>query len=319
MSGLFDPGSDCLDIELLVVPDATLILVSSVIEPLRAANRCVGTTLYRWTVSTLTGRPIETTCGISIPADRPFSPDARREPLFVVASYRPFHHATPELKRLLGLATRTRPLIGGLEGGAWLLAYSGLLDHHAATTHWEDLDDFAARFDRIDVSAAPYVTDRNRFTTSGAMPSLDLMLEIIRRRQGAALAREVSRLFVYRPALWEAPAVAPAGDSRVDAAVRLMEDHLRDPLSVAQVAATVGVSLRQLQYLFAEVMGTTVQQHYAGLRLNMARRLLLESRRSCADIAASTGYNSASAFSRAYRGHFGESPSASRGRRARQA
>ena len=34
-------------------------------------------------------------------------------------------------------------------------------------------------------------------TSGGALPTLDMMLEIIRRRQGYSLALEVSRLFIY--------------------------------------------------------------------------------------------------------------------------
>jgi len=309
---LFDPAPEPLDIEVFVLPDTTLILLSSIIEPLRAANRISGSVLYRWTLSTLSGKPETTTCGLPAPADRAFAPDAARVPLFVIASYRTAAHATAELKRRLNAAARSRPVIGGFEGGAWLLAHAGLLDQRAATTHWEDLDDFAARFDRIDVRAEPYVIDRDRLTAAGAMPSLDLMLELIRRRQGAALAREVSRLFIYQRSPAEILPAAPVGDARVDTAIKLMQEHIEDPLSVAQVAATVGISLRQLQYLFADVMGSTVQQHYATLRLNTARRLLRETRRSCADIAASTGYNSAAAFIRAYGRRFGESPTASR-------
>ena len=37
-------------------------------------------------------------------------------------------------------------MTGGIEAGAWVLGLAGLLDGRAATTHWEDLEEFAARF-----------------------------------------------------------------------------------------------------------------------------------------------------------------------------
>jgi transcriptional regulator GlxA family with amidase domain len=54
--------------------------------------------------------------------------------------------------------------------------------------------------------------------------------------------------------------------------------------------------------------------HYTALRLNAARRKVIETDASLADIAAGSGFNSASAFSRAYRAQFLESPSETRAR-----
>jgi transcriptional regulator GlxA family with amidase domain len=55
-------------------------------------------------------------------------------------------------------------------------------------------------------------------------------------------------------------------------------------------------------------------EHYIALRLNAARRKVIETDASLADIAAGSGFNSASAFSRAYRAQFQESPSETRAR-----
>jgi len=54
--------------------------------------------------------------------------------------------------------------------------------------------------------------------------------------------------------------------------------------------------------------------HYLALRLNAARRKVIETKDSFAEIAAATGFNSASAFSRSYRASFSESPSGTRRR-----
>ena len=45
---MLDPSSETLDIDILVLPETNLILVASVIEPLRAANRISGQDLYCW-------------------------------------------------------------------------------------------------------------------------------------------------------------------------------------------------------------------------------------------------------------------------------
>ena len=62
---MFAPGADPLDIEVLVIPDVTLILVAAVIEPLRAANRVLGREQFRWTLTTPDGAPAPTRAGMS--------------------------------------------------------------------------------------------------------------------------------------------------------------------------------------------------------------------------------------------------------------
>ena len=316
---MFHETPDPLAIEILVVPDATLILVAAVIEPLRAANRVLGRRQYRWTISTPTGAPAMTASGIPIPAERAFDPAAAPAPLFVIASYRAAAHGTPDLIRKLAAAGRTRPMIGGIESGSWLLGWAGLLDGRRATTHWEDLDDFAARFSEIDVCPDRFVIDGRRFTTGGASPALDLMLELIRCRQGYPLALDVANLFIYDQSHRSAePQRAPSlgrlvlRDPRVSAAVRVMEAHIDEPLSIEQTADRVGISIRRLQGLFVEILGVRPYAYYQALRLNVARRMLIETRQPAIEISAATGFNSAAAFARAYRNRYGEPPSGTR-------
>jgi transcriptional regulator GlxA family with amidase domain len=322
---MFRPDPTPLDLEILVVPEATLILVAAVIEPIRAANRVLGRQQYRWTITTPDGAPALTTSGIPIPATRAFAPRATREPLLVIASYNAPAHGTPDLLKRLRLAAQYRPAIGSVEGGAWLLALAGLLDGRRATTHWEDLDDFAARFPEIDVRPDRFVIDGPRFTSGGASPALDMMLELIRARQGYSLALDVAKLFLYdQGRISEEPQRAPSlgrlisREPRVAAAVRAMEEHIEEPLAIAQVAALAGVSLRRLQTLFLETLKVSPHAYYHALRLNVARRTLIETRQSVAEIAAACGFNSAAVFARAYRGQYGENPSDTR-RRARAA
>jgi transcriptional regulator GlxA family with amidase domain len=319
---LLTASYDALDIDLLVLPDTNLILLASVIEPLRAANRITGSALYRWRVFSPTGRPVETTCGIPIPVDGRFSPQQESVPLFVVAAYHWQRHATRGLKTLLSRTARNRAVIAGIESGSWLMAECGLLNDCSATVHWEDVEAFATAYPHVNLMRERYVIDGRRITTGGALPTLDFMLELIRRRQGYSLALEVSRLFIYersalaegRPPPIHAIGSTPMLDPRVGQAVRLMEDNIEQPLRLTRIARRIGVSARHLQALFRDGTGVAPHLHYLALRLNAARRLVIETRGSLAEIAAASGFNSASAFSRSYRAHFSESASQTRRR-----
>ncbi|OQP87803.1 AraC family transcriptional regulator [Rhizobium rhizosphaerae] len=310
-------------LDLLIMPETNLILVASVIEPLRAANRIAGRRLYRWTLYSPDGAPIETTSGVPIAVSGAFSPSSSADPLFVLSSYHWRRGLTAVLRRQLSQAARVRPLIAGIESGSWLMAETSLLDGASAAVHWEDAEDFAAAYPQITVASPRFVIDGKRITTGGPLPTLDLMLELIRREQGYSLALEVSRLFIYEPdrppqspSAEGLPLVAPMRlrDDRVKAALALMAAQIETPLPLARIARRVGVSARRLQDLFQENLGVAPHTHYLALRLNAARRRVIETSAPLADIAAAAGFNSAAAFSRSYRAHYRESPRETRRR-----
>ncbi|WP_429806439.1 GlxA family transcriptional regulator [Ensifer sp. B1-9] len=308
-------------VDILVLPETNLILVASVIEPMRAANRIAGRPLYDWTIYSPDGAPIETKSGIPIPVSGIFRPQRETSPLFILSSYNWQRSATSQLKMLLSQTARHRELMAGIESGSWLLAETSLLDNFKATTHWEDFEDFTAAYPQVTMVRERFVIDGKRITTGGSLPTLDLMLELIRRAHGYSLALEVSRLFIYeqertRGDLLQMPAIGNMRilDPRVGAAVKLMEETVEAPLTLVRLARRIGVSTRHLQDLFRDTMGVAPHEHYLALRLNAARRKVIETRLEFADIAAISGFNSSSSFSRSYRAHYRESPSETRRR-----
>lgn len=315
------PKDETQHIDLLVLPETNLILVASVIEPLRAANRIAGKALYDWDIFSPDGTAIETKSGIPIPVAGPFRPQKETAPLFVLSSYNWQPYTTSHLRMQLSLTARHREVMAGIESGSWMLAETSLLDNCSATTHWEDFEDFTAAYPQITMVRERFVIDGKRITTGGSLPTLDLMLELIRRQHSYSLALEVSRLFIYeqertRGDLLQVPAIGNMRilDARVGAAVKLMEETVDSPLTLTRLARRAGVSARHLQDLFHETMGVAPHAHYLALRLNAARRKVIETRADFADIAAATGFNSSSAFSRSYRAHYRESPSETRRR-----
>jgi transcriptional regulator GlxA family with amidase domain len=318
-------SAEPLDIDLLVLPETNLILIASVIEPLRGANRIAGREIYRWRIHTPDGSPADTTSGIPVPAISAFRPEKETSPLFVLASYNWQRSASSHLKMQLSKTARHRSMIAGIESGSWLLAEASLLDDVTATTHWEDFEEFTAAYPSVRTVRDRFVIDGKRITTGGSLPTVDLMLEIIRRRQGYSLALEVTRLFIYEQGgarsdmqLMPSTMGLRMSDPRVAHAVHLMEDNVEQPIVLAKLARRVGVSARHLQTLFQEGMGVAPHEHYLALRLNAARRKVIETKATFADIAAATGFNSASAFSRSYRSNFSESASDTRARLRRR-
>lgn len=321
---IFAASDAPLSVDLLVLPETSLMSLAAVMEPMRGANRVAGRDVFRWKIWSVDGAVPSSSSGLPIAVEGALG-DSKADALIALSSFNVDQYGAAALPALRS-AARRGVMLGGVEAGSWLLARAGLLAGRRATTHWEDLDAFAAAHPDIVVRPDRFVIDGARFTTGGASPALDMMLHLVRARVGYAIALDVASLFIYDQARaaeepqaqvslgrlgWRAP--------RLREAVALMEAHLSDPLPIPAIAKQVGCSERRLADLFRGRLGVSPYAYYLTLRLNAGRRLALESPLMMADIAAETGFTSASAFARAFRGRFGESPGIARRRADRGA
>lgn len=304
-----------LKVTLLIFSGSSIMCVASAVDPLRAANRVSGETLFDFKIVSVTGQAPVTTCGLPVAVSGAFDAGEPTDMLVVIAGFGTQAYATAALLAGLARLARSARAVGGIEAGTWLVGRAGLLEGRAATTHWEDMEDFAAAFPGADVRPDRYVIDGPVFTAGGASPTFDLMLHLIRTRLGMAVALDVASVFIYdqAKAATDAQPLVSLGrldgyDSRLAQAIRLMEAHVDEPLAVAAIARRAGVTARTLENIFRKSIGETPGAYYLRLRLNAARRLVLDTRVAMADIAARTGFSSAAAFSRAFSKAFGEAP-----------
>lgn len=314
-ASIFRPDPAPLRLTFLVLSGCSIMCVASAVDPLRAANRIAGEKRFDWRIVSPDGAPPVTTSGLPVAVEGRFDPGFGADVLVAVGGFGTRLGATRALVKDFRRAARGARAVGGVEAGTWLLGRAGLLEGRAATTHWEDLEDFAAAFPGCDVRPDRYVIDGPVFTAGGASPTFDLMLHLVRSRLGMAAALDVASVFIYdqaRAATDAQPLVSlgrlDGYDPRLAQAIRLMETHLDRPLTVAAIARRAGVSVRTLEKTFAAAIGETPGAYYLRLRLAAARRLVLDTALPMADIAARTGFSSAAGFSRAFSKAFGKAP-----------
>ncbi|WP_187374256.1 helix-turn-helix transcriptional regulator [Murimonas intestini] len=103
----------------------------------------------------------------------------------------------------------------------------------------------------------------------------------------------------------------PSASSLMDEAVVYIEEHCQECcLSVELVSEHFGVSVSYFSKLFNQYTGKTFPDYMKQLRLEKARKILLEDPdRSISDIAKEVGFNSSSYFSAAFRKYYGVTPS----------
>lgn len=100
----------------------------------------------------------------------------------------------------------------------------------------------------------------------------------------------------------------PSTVARVTRAVRMIDQHSEDELSLGSLAQESGLSPYHFLRTFQQVTGVTPHQYIRRARLRKAAIRLASEREKVLDIALDSGFGDVSNFNRAFRTEFGVSP-----------
>ena len=309
------PGPRRRRIGFVLVDGFALMSTAAAVEPLRAANLLAGTTLYDLVFLAPDGAPPAASVGAGFPTT-PLG-RARRafDTVFVVAGGNPLTDPDPGLAGPLRALARHGVALGGISGGAVILARAGLMADRRFTVHWQHLDALREMSDGFLLERRLFVIDRDRYTCAGGVAPLDMMHAMLVAQHGLDLARAVSDWFIHTR-IREADDPQRSGPGEryrvhhpaILAAIDLMQSHVADPLSLSQIAALTGLSARQVHRLFLDHLGRPPMRFYRDLRVETAEALLTQSALPVGAVAAATGFASPAHFSRAFRAARGVSP-----------
>ena len=300
----------------LMIDDMSMMSLASATEPLRSANRLLGREAFRWDLCSLDGAPVIASNGMPFSA-RPVDQALEDcHALFVCGGVRVNpRHERPYLGALRRAAYRGRA-IGALSTASYLLARAGLLDGYRCTIHWENRAAFEEDFPHLTITGTLYEIDRNRLTCSGGTAAMDLMLHIIADRHGMDLARGVANQF-HHERIRDAHEDQQGGRLQqigalpltMQRVIRLMQANMETPLQIEDLAATAGISARQLERQFRSHLGMNPARYYLSLRIDRAREMLLYSEQPVIDIAVAVGFASTSHFSKWFKEFYKLRPS----------
>jgi len=302
-------------IGFFLVPKFSMMAFSAAIEPLRSANRLTGRELYSWRLFSRDGEAVVTSGGVPIVPHAAISEVSYYPTMIVCAGIDVHLYREREVFSWLRRLDRKGARIGSICTGAHVLARAGLLEGYRCTLHWENIPGFVEEFPDIEVTSELFEIDRKRMTCSGGTAPLDMMLHMIATEHGYELAAMVSDQFIHdrirspsdhqRMTLQSRLGVR---DAKLISVIAQMEANLEEPLSRETLAASVGLSTRQLERLFRKHLKSTPKHYYLELRLRRSRQLLLQTSMSVLGVALACGFVSASHFSKCYREFFGRTP-----------
>ncbi len=89
-------------------------------------------------------------------------------------------------------------------------------------------------------------------------------------------------------------------DGRIKQMILYIQEHFAEKLTVASIAASIPVSERECYRLFQNSIGVTPVEYLLSVRLQNARMMLMNTRKTVLDIAMETGFGSSSYFGRVF-------------------
>lgn len=317
----------------VVLPPRTLLLdVAGPMEVLRRAAMGPGAPGFE--VAYVAARPtVASSIGLALAGLAPL-PDALPDGAMVVVSGNvdqvlggsgpTAEDADDEEAIVAWLARVVRPgvTLACICSGALLAARAGLLAGKACTTHHVCIDDLirlapSARVleDRL------FVEDGERLTSAGVTSGVDLMLHLVARLRGPALAVSIAReMVVYLRRGPSDPQLSPwlEGRNHVHPAVHRVQDAIAaDPArdwSLEGLADLAAASPRHLSRLFNAHAGMSLTDYVNRLRLALASEMLSATRLDMESVAERAGFASTRQLRRVWRRHHPTPPKAARAR-----
>lgn len=312
-------------IHVLALRDCTALVSVGVVDMLRKASALAGGDRSVDVALVAPGNSLTVSCGGDIPVRCSVrTADVKRSDLVVVPALDPdvlehLHMNRDVVPWLRAICSRGAD-VASVCTGAFLLGEAGLLDNHAATTHWAFQQLFAARYPKVRVVPQAILVDQGRILTSGGATSfLNLALHLVERVFGVEIARAASKMFLID--INKAPQSAYAmfstqkthDDPDILRAQQLIEDRPARAPSVEALARAVAMSPRTFARRFRQATGNSPLEYTQRVRIEAAKRSL-ESGQRIAAVANSVGYTDTASFRRLFARLTGLSPADYRAR-----
>jgi len=292
-------------IHVLVLDGVFDLGLAAVLDAFKTANELIevaGLAVPRFEVKIVGVRKaIKTSLGLSVPVNAidPRTPDCvvvpaigfkMPDPLETALARPDIGDASAVLQRWSRRgATMTAACVG-----TFVMAESGLLDHHRATTTWWLAPLFRKRYPNVVLEESHMIVRSGRFVTAGAALShMDLALWLIRGNSPQLASLTAKYLIV---------------DSRPTQSAYALTDHLlhADPLverfedwararlskgfSLDDAAKATGSSKRTLARHMHSVLGKSPLSYFQSLRVERAVHLLKTGNVTVDEVASRVGY-----------------------------
>lgn len=294
-----------MKVSVLALDDVFDLGLSAVLDAFQTANELIdvsGISAQRFRIQTVGVRSrVRTSQGLQVPVQRAgaSAPDCVVVPAIGFKMPGPLEAAlrrpdVAEAASLLREWNGQRALMTAACIGTFVMAESGLLDDHDATTTWWLSPMFRQRYPRVRLDESSMIVKSGRRVTAGAALShIDLALWLIRSVSPQLAALTARYLIVDSRPSQSAYALSDHlihADPLVQRFETWARSRLKEGFSLDAAARAVGASKRTLSRHIQSVLGKSPLAYFQTLRVERAVHLLKTSRDSVDEVAAKVGY-----------------------------
>jgi transcriptional regulator GlxA family with amidase domain len=311
----------------IVFPGSEVLDLSGPWSVLGYTNEALQQEVYALHVISPLGGATRTRHGLALSGTRPLDDEAATaSPDIIViaggAPVSPLPSSEARAVRWLRKHHRNIPTLISICTGAFVLGEAGVLDGRRATTHWRFVDVLRHRFPKAHVVDDDiFLRDGRVWTSAGITAGIDLMLALVEADHGHAVAMAVAKnlvLFLRRSGGQAQFSQMLQRQEREPTRLRDLSafvlEHLSEPLSLEELARSVGMSLRTLTRWCRRELGESPAALVRRLRIEEAQRLLEQTSLPLKDIAARVHLGDMSTLWRIFTRYLGVTPAEYRAR-----
>ncbi|CAB3762018.1 transcriptional regulator FtrA [Paraburkholderia humisilvae] len=280
----------------------------------------LGVDWYRFSVCAIERGPLRAAGGITVSAPHTLAMLDRADTIIIPGWRDPDELPPAALLKKLRAAYARGARLCSICSGVFVLAAAGIVDDRTVTTHWRYADRLQQRYPALRVQPdALYVDEGQILTSAGSAAGLDMLLHLVRRDYGSAVANRVAQRLVVPPhreggqAQFVPRPMPRDGSSRLAKLMDWVRQHPALPHSVESLAAKASMSSRTLQRQFRDATAMGPYEWVVRERVAIARDLL-ESRPDLpiARVVELAGFGSEESMRRHFRRVTRTSPTAYR-------
>lgn len=241
----------------------------------------LGVDWYRFAVCASEPGPLRAAGGVTVAAPYTLKMLDRADTI-VVPGWRDADESPPEaLLKRIRVAYQRGARLCSICSGVFVLAAAGVLDGMTVTTHWRYAEKLQRRYPQVRVEPdALYIDEGQIITSAGSAAGLDMLLHLVRRDYGGAVANRVAQRLVVAPhreggQAQFVPRPMPNDESgRLTKLMDWMRRHPALPHTLRSLAERAAMSPRTLQRQFHDATGMAPYEWLVRERVAAAREML---------------------------------------------
>ncbi len=210
--------------------------------------------------------------------------------------------------------------------GAFVLAQTGLVDGKTCATHWAGMEIFKKMYPMVNLVSNKVVTEEDGiYSSGGAYSFLNLMLHLVEKYNGRAVAIYISKFFEIefdrdnqnQFAIFQGQ--KDHQDEVIKQVQQYIEGNLSRKISVEQLADTFAISRRNFVRRFKKATQNTPLEYIQRVKIEAAKRSFEATQQNVNEVMYQVGYLDQKAFRNIFKKYVGLSPLAYKSKYNRKA